>query len=391
MPYSNQLEVSVAIHKDSTKEPSGKMTYTYRVNVEAINLLTGRRVQKRRSKISSLPMAKKIERELWNICRNGSPNDVTKNWGRLLLSYLEDIEVKVRSQDNPYGWSPQHIRTVKGRFSHIQHWGGFKVSKITIRFIEQEMDELERKGVSRQLTAKVQEAVKAVFSFALESGFIKYNPVEKMKKRKVPEKRKKALNHIEAQTLLFEAKKRNHSFYDVWLLALVFGLRRSEIDGLHWSDFDFDSGLLTVERQFIPGEGYVYNPKDKEERVVPIPEFALSHLQRMKLRSEGKKVITLDDRRWISGHQARVTRDFCREIGIKEVTFHQLRATYITLALVDNIPLGIVKEAVGHSNLTTLNRYFRSSGVDMRGQMDSLKLKLPSEDEGSVINLKVAD
>ena len=178
---------------------------------------------------------------------------------------------------------------------------------------------------------------------------------------------------------------------NVWLLALVFGLRRSEIDGLHWSDFDFESGLLTVERQFIPGEGYVFNPKDKEERVVPIPDFAQSHLQRMRLKSKDKKVIALDDRRWTGGHQAKATRDFCCEIGIKEVTFHQLRATYITLALVDNIPLGIVKEAVGHSNLTTLNRYFRSSGVDMRGQMDGLKLQIPSEEDGKVVDLKVAD
>ena len=79
--------------------------------------------------------------------------------------------------------------------------------------------------------------------------------------------------------------------------------------------------------------------------------------------------------------------EFCREIGIKEVTHHQLRATHITLALVDGIPLGIVKENVGHSKLSTTDEYFRSAGINMKGQTDGLRIQVPTDSAAKVISL----
>jgi integrase len=86
-----------------------------------------------------------------------------------------------------------------------------------------------------------------------------------------------------------------------------------------------------------------------------------------------------------------VLREFCRSIGIKEVTHHQLRATHITLALIDGVPLGIVKENVGHSKLSTTDEYFRSSGIQMKGQTDALKIKVPTSAGATVLPLRVAE
>lgn len=73
--------------------------------------------------------------------------------------------------------------------------------------------------------------------------------------------------------------------------------------------------------------------KDREERVVAIPAQIIPVLKEMKLKA---------------------TSDFV--IDIKEVTHHQLRATHITLALIDGIPLGIVKENGGHAKPSTRDR-----------------------------------
>lgn len=99
-------------------------------------------------------------------------------------------------------------------------------------------------------------------------------------------------------------------------------------------------------------------------------------------------MIEIECHRWDSGQQSSVLREFCSEIGIKEVTHHQLRATHITLALVDGIPLGVVKENVGHAKLSTTDEYFRSAGINMRGQTDGLRLVVPNGTGAVVLSLK---
>lgn len=105
----------------------------------------------------------------------------------------------------------------------------------------------------------------------------------------------------------------------------------------------------------------------------------------MKLKATSDFVINIDCNSWKIGQQAKVLREFCREIEIKEVTHHQLRATHITLALIDGVPLGIVKENVGHAKLSTTDVYFRSAGINMKGQMNGLNIKVPQDSDGKTI------
>ncbi len=152
-----------------------------------------------------------------------------------------------------------------------------------------------------------------------------------MKRRKQPKKLKAALNHPEADKLLLEAKRRSHPYFKIWLLSLFFGCRRSELAGLKWTDIDFENGLVKFTRQNIPGEGLVEKLKD-EDRVVSIPSSLTPLLKELRFQATSEWVIDIDCHYWKSGHQARVLRSFCKEIGIKEITHHQLRASHITLA-----------------------------------------------------------
>jgi integrase len=158
--------------------------------------------------------------------------------------------------------------------------------------------------------------------------------------------------------------------------------------GLKWLDIDFENRLAHLRRQLQPKEGLVEKLKDNEERTVAIPASVIPVLKEYRLRSRSEFVIETECHQWKSGHQAEVLKTFCREIGIKEVTHHQLRATHITLALVDGIPLGIVKENVGHAKLSTTDEYFRSSGIQMSGQTDGLRIKVPSGLDADVKPLK---
>lgn len=382
--------MSIKAYKEEVLPGTHKTFYL--VSAEGINRYTGKRVQKKKRGISSRLTAERIYRELWSQCREERPDGpLVSCWGELAEKYLVFVESKIRTDANPDGFSPHVFASKKSRMKHLESWNCVHLDLVSPIFVRNYLDELETKGVSRVMTAEIQKEVKCVFGFAVDSGILKMNPLSAMKGRKVPKRRKEALTHSEVDHLLLEAKRRNHPYYFVWLMTLLTGLRRSELAGLKWTDIDLGSGLLQVRRQVIPGEGLVNFTKSRKERTVAIPSHAIPILKRFSLASAGEFVIDLSCKKWVGGHQAEVLRAFCQEIGIKEVTHHQLRATYITLAIVDGIGLGIVKENVGHSKLGTTDEYFRSSGVQLRGQMDGLKIQIPSEEQGVILPLKAVE
>lgn len=362
----------------------------YLVIAEGINKYTGKRIQKKRRGITSEIKAQRIYRELWNECREERPDGPPlKTWDELKLTYFTYVEGNIRSSQNPSGFSPKVVETKKSRFIYLKHWDGLHIDLINAHFVRNEMDQLEIKSIaSRSLTACIQKEVKCLLNYAVAKGVLKVNPLADLKNRKVPKKKKLALTHEEANKLLSEAKKQNHPYFFIWLLTLTTGLRRSELAGIKWQDIEFDSGLLSLRRQQIPNEGVVENLKDYEDRTVAIPSYVIPVLKEYRLQSKSEFVIDVDCRKWEGGHQAKVLAEFCRKIGIKEVTHHQLRATHITLALIDGVPLGIVKENVGHSKLSTTDEYFRSAGIQMRGQTDGLRIKVPTGLDAEVRQLR---
>lgn len=364
----------------------------YRVTAEGINKYTNQRVQKERMGVASEPKAQRLYRELWIQCKEEKPDGPPiQRWGDLKGSYLQFVETNVRSETNTNGFSPKTVTKKKSRFVHLTSWNDLHLDLINPHRVKTDLDKLERDGIaSRELTSEIQKEVKCVFSYAVDRGILKLNPLADLEKRKVPKKRKQALTHDEANKLLSEARVRNHPYFFIWLLSVTLGVRRSELAGLKWLDIDFENRLVHIRRQLIPREGIVNSPKDKEERIVAIPDYVIPVLKEYRLKTKGEFVIEMDCKLWKGGHQATVLREFCREIGIKEVTHHQLRATHITLALVDGIPLGIVMENVGHAKLSTTDEYFRSSGIQMRGQTDGLKIKVPTGTEGALVPLRAA-
>lgn len=368
--------------------PGVKKTF-YQVYADAINKYTGKRRQMRRRGIPSLPKAERVYRQLWSACKEDKPEGLSmKLWENLIDHYFGYIESKQRSLDNPNGFSYNLIRKKQSYARHTESWNERHLELITPQFVTAYLDEQEKCGMSRLMTNELLQFVKSIFTYGVELGVLQSNPFLGMKARKVPRKRKQALTHEESHKLLTEAKRQQHPYYEIWMLTLALGLRRSELAGLKWDDIDWKHGLIYLQRQWIPGEGIVNVLKSRSERVVSIPESILPFLKEMKIKANSDFVVSIECNNWKKGLQAKVLREFCRKIGIKEVTHHQLRATHITLALIDGVPLGIVKENVGHAKLSTTDVYFRSAGINMKGQMNGLRIKIPQDSQNSAIPFK---
>jgi hypothetical protein len=156
-------------------------------------------------------------------------------------------------------------------------------------------------------------------------------------------------------------------------LATLFGMRRSEILGLQWPDFDFLKGTLTIHRvrrdeRTIAENGHVsvstvtYPPKSASSwRQIPMGSIVqaavLAHRQRQQERGYFHPVGWLFATRTANpvspSRLSRVFKGFPRENNIREIRFHDVRHTAVTLSLEAGVRIEVVSHMVGHSRIDT--------------------------------------
>ncbi len=220
--------------------------------------------------------------------------------------------------------------------------------------------------------------MRRIFRMAIDEGHMTVNPFAGMMIR-TPETDLTVLTSTEVQTLLHEAKMAQHRFYPVWIFALMTGMRSGEMFALLWNDIDLENRLISVNKQWTSKNG-ICATKTRRNRMVPISDEFYQFLLELKIeRGQEKSVLPLLTE-WENGEQARVLRDFCQAIGITQIRFHDLRATFITNLLASGETLVRVMSIVGHSELKTTNGYLRKAGIDVKGGTDKLTFKVPKFD-----------
>lgn len=163
----------------------------------------------------------------------------------------------------------------------------------------------------------------------------------------------------------------HHDLVDPITVLIATGLRRSEVLGLRWSDFDETAGMLAVTGKVIrvAGKGLVRVDDTKTaagRRTVPLPAFAVTALtERRDLPYLGQqKVIfpssagTLRDPNNFSA-QWRKGRD---DLGAPDVTSHSFRKTVATLIDDGGLSARVGADHLGHARVSMTQDVYMTRG-----------------------------
>ena len=156
-------------------------------------------------------------------------------------------------------------------------------------------------------------------------------------------------------------------------LLIATGLRRSELLGLRWADYDQAAGTLAVTGKVVrvSGNGLVRVDETKSaagRRIVPLPQFAVKMLgKRRELPYVGEQTVifpstagTLRD----PNNFGKEWRKARKELGVPEVTTHSFRKTLATLIDEERLSARIGADHLGHSKVSmTQDRYMTRSRV----------------------------
>lgn len=195
------------------------------------------------------------------------------------------------------------------------------------------------------------------FKYYIETYNSTYiNPIKKIKIPKNKENNiKKALSKKELDTLLENIK--DNKFFIVAYIAANTGLRCGEILGLTWTDIDEKNLCIIINKQWkllkngVNGFG---NLKTKNSnRIVPVNKVFIKTLKNYKSFNS----ISLDNR--IAPFNKSSIDKYLNPVLRKQanISIHELRHTYATLLIKNNVDFKTVAKILGHEVKQTLSTY----------------------------------
>ena len=158
--------------------------------------------------------------------------------------------------------------------------------------------------------------------------------------------------------------KKDAIWHDFFYVEMTTGLRRGEIRGLKWSDFDEASSTLSICRTLHrengkPEIGDTKTTKGRRRIVLP-PSTAQVLLERKKSsRSEWIFPDPLKPELPVNPSTAyRHMKVILQRAGLPDIRFHDLRHTFATTALEHGMDVKTLSAVIGHvSAATTLDIY----------------------------------
>jgi integrase len=133
-------------------------------------------------------------------------------------------------------------------------------------------------GRSKSNVSKIRIVIKAMFRQAYDSRLIPFDPSSSLQLPAVTEGKRRSLTDDERALLLRTCEVHRCGLWIKTLLST--GIRPGESAALTTGDFDFNSKLLTINKDIESGSGKLSDPKTKAGfRKVPIPDDLIPELQ----------------------------------------------------------------------------------------------------------------
>jgi integrase len=259
------------------------------------------------------------------------------------------------------------------RYHIVPTLGGIRLQNLTGQHIQSLHAQMLEQGLSNRTVLNCHKVLNRALVLAVESNLLTQNPA---KSAKPPRPKTRSMEIWEADTFkAFAVAAKDSPFLPVYRLAVLTGMRRSELCGLKWDMVDLGAGSLRVSRtlQHIDGQGLVEGePKNhSSRRTISLGSGALEVLRGVRVAQSEKRlsigklwrgtghVFTKGDGSPISG--SRASKSFAKLVkgnGLPHLTFHGLRHTAASLLIAGGVHARTIADILGHSSITvTMDTY----------------------------------
>lgn len=338
------------------------------------------------SKLTPRQVEKELARQtvlFEEACANGQTSSVIKFQDFAEQWFKEYAEIKLKAQTiRCYHLFEKRV------YKAIGH---MRMDKITTRTIQKFILDLtnekrirkngEEVGLAPKTVKNYVAFISSIFDYAVKQQMISANPCKNVTLPTITQKEREVYTMEEVQHMLdlFEQEKEDYrQFVMFFTLAIFTGLRRGELLGLEWKDFDWENCLMNVCRSSLWTEEkgiYTDTPKTKGSiRVLKIPKELAEQLIDYKDWQEACKADigskwAESDRlftKW-NGEPMSVRapykflEGFCKRHGMRFCNVHSMRHFHASVMIQNGVDVKTVQSCLGHSVATTTLQIYAHS------------------------------
>ena len=224
-------------------------------------------------------------------------------------------------------------------------------------------------GLSAATVRGIHTTLHHALKTAVEEGVLPSNPADQAVPPKITRTAKKILNNEQVDVFL-KTLKGNPIWHDFFYTEMTTGLRRGELCGLKWEDFDSEAGTLKVRRTIHAGKGGVLTVGDPKTyagtRTILLPHSTAQLLQKRQESALTEWIFPNPLRPELPTEPGSAYRELKRILtaaNLPGIRFHDLRHTFATHALASGVDAKTLSGILGHTKASfTLDTYTHVTG-----------------------------
>ena len=253
--------------------------------------------------------------------------------------------------------------------NHVKRELGDKqVSSVTVEDVQQMYHRLIGGDLSATTVRHVHSMLHLAMDAAVRSHLAAQNPTGLAVPPRAERGEMRILTEQQLDTFM-KAIRTDASWYDFFYTELTTGLRRGEICGLRWQDFDEKIGVLHVRRTLHTEDGRLVAGATKTgcgTRDIVLPDGTAEVLRKRKAGSYSEWIfpnLTKPELPISPGAAYRRLKEILKRANLPDIRFHDLRHTFSTHALSSGVDARTLAGILGHTNASfTLDTYTHVTG-----------------------------
>lgn len=233
----------------------------------------------------------------------------------------------------------------------------YAIKEITAVEVNRFINCLILKNYAKKTVSNYKSVLNMIFTHAVLSGYIKYNPVRDIR---LPNNLPKNPRELPTTEELREVMKHSEGFDLLPFFMLMTGCRRSEALGVTNKSIDYENRRIYITHHVIhSGNKAIYEPvlkTEAAEREIIIPDKLYKVLPKkftgflFSMENDGKAPLTE------GAYECRWDK-YCQKYNLN-ITAHQLRHGYATMLFEAGIDLKDAQELMGHSDINLTRQVY---------------------------------
>ena len=260
----------------------------------------------------------------------------------------------------------------------IPFLGSYKLDKITPAMLDTMYQKLRKGQKGKELSYNSMydyyKLINAMFNQAIKWEFIDKNPNLKANKPKKDIVDRKFYDLEQVKEFLSCLDNECIKYKALLTLALDSGARRGEISALRWSDIDFNTNTLKIDKSLKVVNGVVDEKKPKtnsSNRIIILSNATMEVMKEYKewqdnhIKELGKKwrgtdrIFTAENGEYMHPSTCyKIFTKVTKKNNLEHIRFHDLRHTSASVLIHKGVNIKAVSQRLGHSSINITSEIY---------------------------------